>query len=96
MPIDDQQYPDGPNADIINANCTSCHSASMAMTQPALAPDQWKGIVTKMRDVYKAPVAEKDMPAIVSYLSAMPSQQSASPVKASVPKQAPDSSGATG
>lgn len=96
MPIDDQQYPDGPNVDIINANCTSCHSASMAMTQPALAPDQWKGIVTKMRDVYKAPVAEKDMTAIVSYLSAMPSQQSAAPAKGSVPRQAPDSSGATG
>lgn len=96
MPIDDQQYPDGLNADIINANCTSCHSASMAMTQPALAPDQWKGIVTKMRDVYKAPVSEKDMTAIVSYLSAMPSQQSAAPVKAILPKQALDSSGATG
>ena len=60
LPADDATYPDGPHADVINANCTSCHSASMALTQPALSADQWKATVTKMREVYKAPVAEKD------------------------------------
>ena len=29
LPVDDATYPDGPHADVINANCTSCHSASM-------------------------------------------------------------------
>lgn len=70
MPLDDQQYPDGPNADIVNANCTSCHSASMALTQPVLTADQWKATVIKMKDVYKAPVADRDIPAIVAYLTA--------------------------
>ncbi|KAJ8135218.1 hypothetical protein OY671_011569 [Metschnikowia pulcherrima] len=65
-PVDDATYPDGPHADVINANCTSCHSASMALTQPALSADQWKATVTKMREVYKAPVAEKDVDAIVA------------------------------
>jgi hypothetical protein len=76
LPIDEQQYPDGPHADVINANCTSCHSPSMAMTQPKLTADQWKATVTKMRDVYHAPVAAKDMGAIVDYLLAMPTQKS--------------------
>ena len=71
LPIDDQQYPDGPHADLINANCTACHSASMALNQPALSADQWKGEVTKMRETYKAPIAESDVSAIVAYLTAM-------------------------
>jgi hypothetical protein len=75
LPIDDQQYPDGPHADVINANCTSCHSASMALTQPALTSDQWKSTVIKMKEVYKAPVAEKDIPAIVEYLTALSAKQ---------------------
>lgn len=71
LPIDDQQYPAGPHADVINANCTACHSASMALTQPALTADQWKATVTKMREVYKAPIADRDVPAILAYLTAL-------------------------
>ena len=71
LPLDDTQYPDGPNVDVINANCTSCHSASMALNQPALSQDQWKAEVTKMRKTYKAPVTEQDINAIVAYLTAM-------------------------
>ena len=75
LPADDATYPDGPHADLVNANCTACHSASMALAQPALSTDQWKAEVTKMREVYKAPVAEADMPAIVAYLTTLPGQQ---------------------
>jgi hypothetical protein len=74
QPIDNTQYPDGPHADLINANCTGCHSASMALNQPALSVEQWKGEVTKMRETYKAPVAERDVPAIIAYLTAMSSK----------------------
>lgn len=99
MPIDDAMYPDGPHADVINANCTSCHSASMALTQPALSADQWKATVTKMREVYKAPVADKDVAAIVEYLVSLPSQK-AVPATGKAqdpdPKVAPDVSGQTG
>lgn len=98
LPIDDQQYPDGPHADVINANCTSCHSASMALTQPALTADQWKATVTKMKEVYKAPVSEKDIPAIVDYLTALSAKQGgdAPAGKESGSQGAPDASGGTG
>lgn len=99
LPVDEAQYPVGPHADVINANCTSCHSASMALSQPALSPEQWKAEVTKMREVFDAPVAEADVPAIVSYLTAMPSQKAA-PGTAKAqdpgPKVAPDISGSSG
>lgn len=88
LPVDDATYPDGPHADVINANCTSCHSASMALTQPALSADQWK-----------APVVEKDVDAIVAYLTAMPSQKAAPATGKAQdpdPKVAPDVSGGTG
>ena len=99
LPVDDATYPDGPHADVINTNCTSCHSASMALTQPALSADQWKATVTKMREVYKAPIAEKDVVDIVAYLTAMPSQKAAPATGKAQdpdPKVDPDVSGGTG
>ncbi len=71
----------------------------MALTQPALSADQWKATVTKMREVYKAPVAEKDVDAIVAYLTAMPHQKAAPATGKAQdpdPKVAPDVSGGTG
>ena len=76
-PVDAQFFPDGPGADLLNGNCASCHSASMVLTQPVLSADQWKAIVIKMRDVYHAPVAEQDVPAIVGHLQALPTQKGA-------------------
>jgi cytochrome c5 len=68
---DDQPYPKGPGADVMNANCTACHSANMVLNQPRLSADDWKGEVEKMRGTYKATVADKDVPAIVQYLTDM-------------------------
>jgi hypothetical protein len=99
LPTDEGQYPDGQHADVINANCTSCHSASMALNQPPLSADQWTAEVTKMREVYKAPVAATDVPAIVAYLTGMSAKQpGAAKGKAQDPdpKVAPDVSGGSG
>ena len=99
LPTDEAQYPDGLHADVINANCTSCHSASMALNQPPLSADQWTAEVTKMREVYKAPVAAAEVPAIVAYLTAMSAKQpGATKGKAQDlgPKAAPDVSGGSG
>jgi len=71
LPDDNVAYPDGSHADVINANCTACHSASMALYQPRLSASQWKGIVEKMRDTYKAPVPDAAVPDIVAYLTAI-------------------------
>lgn len=99
LPGDEAMFPDGPHADTVNNVCTACHSASMALTQPPMSADQWRATVTKMREIYKAPVDEKDVPAIVAYLVAMPSQKAA-PASAKAqdpdPKVAPDVSGSRG
>ncbi|KQX26016.1 MULTISPECIES: cytochrome c [unclassified Sphingomonas] len=73
LPYDEQAYPDGPGAEVMNANCASCHSASMVQVQPKLTRDQWAGIVRKMREVYHAPVADEDVPAIIDYLARLSS-----------------------
>ena len=99
LPDDSTPYPDGPHADVINANCASCHSASMALNQPPLSAAQWTEEVGKMRNVYKAPVAETDVPAIVAYLSAMSAKLTpgAPTGKAQVPDPASgEASGGTG
>ncbi len=92
LPIDEQLYPAGPHADVVNANCTGCHSASMALTQPSLTADQWKAEVTKMREVYKAPIADRDVAAILTYLTAM----GAPPAAGDPPKSGADRGGSTG
>lgn len=75
LPTDEAVFPAGPHADVVNASCTSCHSASMVLTQPPLSAEQWTAEVAKMRDVYRAPVAEADVPAIVAYLAGVSARQ---------------------
>ena len=58
----------GPGADAINNNCLACHSRGMVLNQPAMPKAAWEAEVAKMRNVYKAPVNESDVPAIVDYL----------------------------
>jgi hypothetical protein len=70
LPEDTVQLPDGPNADLVRAACTGCHSAEMILTQPRLDAKAWTATVEKMAKVYKAPVDPKDVPAIVAYLDA--------------------------
>lgn len=59
---------DGPGADAINNNCLSCHSREMVLNQPAMPQAGWQAEVVKMRNVYKAPVSDGDVPAILDYL----------------------------
>ena len=63
---------EGPGADVVNANCLACHSAEMILTQPRLSLAAWQAEVEKMRKTYKAPVDDKDVPAIVDYLAGLP------------------------
>ncbi len=71
MPAGDRQYPGAPGdagAEAMNGNCVGCHSAGMVLNQPALTRTAWEGEVSKMINVYKAPVAAADVPAIIGYL----------------------------
>ena len=63
----------GPGADAINNNCLACHSAGMVLDQPALSRETWTAEVNKMITAYKAPVAPGDVPAIIDYLTRLPS-----------------------
>jgi len=52
------------------ANCTMCHSAEyMRMQPPSAARPYWDAMVHRMKAVFKAPVADEDMPDIVDYLA---------------------------
>lgn len=81
LPFDATPFPDlgpgAPSADTINNNCLACHSTEMVLTQPALTRAEWAGEVTKMRSVYKAPVAEADDAAIIDWLVVMSARRPA-------------------
>ena len=69
LPSSEIAFPGGAKAEAINANCLACHSAGMVLTQPGFSQATWAGVVDKMIHAYKAPVGEKDVPAIVDYLT---------------------------
>ncbi len=71
LPQSDRGLPEGPGRDVVQNNCFTCHSAGMILTQPPLAKPAWEAEVAKMRNVYKAVIDEKDVPAIVDYLTAV-------------------------
>lgn len=77
LPLDAATFPAGPHAQTVNAQCTSCHSAAMVLSQPALSADQWKATVTKMREVYHAPLEESEIPEVLAYLTSLPEQTKA-------------------
>src|SRR6516162_8693543 len=69
LPAGDSMFPGGARADAINNNCLACHSADMVLNQPALPKATWEAEVQKMIDVYKAPIDDADVAAIVDYLA---------------------------
>jgi mono/diheme cytochrome c family protein len=71
LPAGDRPFPPGPNLGVVSANCATCHSSGMILNQPNLPVAAWQGEVTKMINVYKAPIDPADVPAIVAYLAAV-------------------------
>jgi hypothetical protein len=71
LPSADNQFSGGARADAINNNCLACHSADMVLNQPALPKATWEAEVYKMINVYKAPIDDADVPAIVEYLTSV-------------------------
>jgi sulfite dehydrogenase (cytochrome) subunit B len=72
LPDETAQFKPGPHLDTVQGNCGACHSADYIQTQPTgpkFKKDFWQAEVTKMIKVYAAPIDEKDVPAIVDYLS---------------------------
>jgi hypothetical protein len=69
LPKDDTRLKPGPGSQLTTASCLLCHSADYVSTQPPLDRAAWKGIVTKMREKYGAPVQASYVDEIVAYLA---------------------------
>jgi mono/diheme cytochrome c family protein len=73
LPEETAAFKPGPNLDVVQNNCTACHSADYIKTQPRgekFKKDFWAAEVTKMIKVYGAPIDEADVGKIVEYLTA--------------------------
>jgi cytochrome c5 len=71
LPTSEGALPDGPGMTVVHNDCLTCHSPGMILNQPVMAKAAWAAEVAKMRNVYKAPVPDKDVPTIVDYLTAV-------------------------
>ena len=72
LPDETAAFKPGTNLDVVQNNCTACHSADYIQTQPRGAKfkkDFWQAEVTKMIKVYGAPIEDADVGKIVDYLS---------------------------
>ena len=72
LPKETAAFKPGPNLDVVQSNCTACHSADYVQTQPRgpkFKADFWRAEVTKMIKVYGAPIDEADVVKIVNYLT---------------------------
>jgi hypothetical protein len=73
LPEETATFAPGNNRDVVEANCTGCHSADYLKTQPRgekFKKDFWQAEVTKMIMTYGAPIDQADVGKIVDYLAA--------------------------
>ena len=73
IPGETAAFKPGPNLDVVQNNCTACHSADYIKTQPRgekFKKEFWAAEVTKMIKVYGAPIEDSDVRKIVDYLTA--------------------------
>jgi sulfite dehydrogenase (cytochrome) subunit B len=73
LPEETAAFKPGPNLEVVQNNCTACHSADYIKTQPhgeKFKKDFWQAEVTKMIKVYGAPIEDADVGKIVEYLAA--------------------------
>jgi sulfite dehydrogenase (cytochrome) subunit B len=72
LPDEVAAFKPGPNLEIVQGNCSACHSADYIGTQPLMKDKKsfWQTEVTKMIKVYGAPIDDADIGKIVDYLAA--------------------------
>jgi sulfite dehydrogenase (cytochrome) subunit B len=73
VPDETAAFKPGANLDVVQNNCTACHSADYIKTQPRgekFKKEFWTAEVTKMIKVYGAPIEDADIGKIVDYLAA--------------------------
>ena len=73
LPEETAAFAPGPNLDLVQSNCSACHSADYILVQPRGLKNKkgfWQAEVNKMIKAYGAPIKEEDVPKIVDYLAA--------------------------
>jgi sulfite dehydrogenase (cytochrome) subunit B len=61
---------DGPARATVEASCSGCHSLDyIAMNSPFLDRSKWEATVKKMIGPFGAPIEDRDVAAIVEYLT---------------------------
>jgi sulfite dehydrogenase (cytochrome) subunit B len=73
LPEETAKFKPTADVEIVQNNCTACHSSDYIETQPRAQKskkDFWQAEVTKMIKVYGAPIEEADVGKIVDYLAA--------------------------
>ncbi len=72
LPNEVAAFKPGPNIEVVQGNCSACHSADYIKTQPPMKDRKgfWQAEVTKMIKVYGAPIDDADVGKIVDYLAA--------------------------
>ena len=71
LPQETAQLKADAGAELVQANCGTCHSLDYITTQPPRRGEAfWHASVTKMIKVYQAPVDEADAARIAAYLAA--------------------------
>jgi mono/diheme cytochrome c family protein len=73
LPDETAAFKPGPGLEIVQNNCSACHSVDYITTQPKgpkFKRDFWQAEVTKMIKVYGAPIDRSDVSKIVDYLAA--------------------------
>ena len=70
-PEETAAFKPGPNLEVVQGNCSACHSADYVNTQPPMKDKKgfWQAEVTKMIKVYGAPIDDADVGKIVDYLA---------------------------
>jgi sulfite dehydrogenase (cytochrome) subunit B len=60
----------GADAEVVRNNCAACHSLDYIVTQPRGKGEQfWRDAVTKMINVYKAPLEQADANKVAEVLA---------------------------
>ncbi|MBX5454015.1 MAG: sulfite--cytochrome C oxidoreductase subunit B [Acidobacteriia bacterium] len=60
---------EGFGAQLLNQHCLICHSAEFVDEQPPLPAATWRAEVLKMKNVFGAPVEDRDIPDLVEALT---------------------------
>ena len=68
LPEETAAYKAIPGVELANGYCLTCHSADYTAYQPPGMPRTfWLAEVTKMKNIFGAPISDDQVPAIVDY-----------------------------